>query len=308
MVDGARSARPGSVLAERALEPADALGRVGCCRGRGQAVEGSCVSAPGSPRRAADRSRVEIFAADQFLAEHHASWCSAAPIHDPDSGEACRSCWFRRCPSCSARPSSNLGRSARWRTRGSPSSHWTRPVPVTTIITCSASVAKPLRQGRSTSMQSRRVSVAPVIELVEREGSARVDGRGVERRADHPSLRADDHRAHAGADQPTGQRGLLRAQTSCMGLSIGGAFTATMDRAVSAWIRVSCRLQLPRSPLRRTLCACPPTRAWGSSRTSVGGETSAVSSPARRCSGTPTKPGWCSGSWPGSALRGCSER
>ena len=24
-----------------------------------------------------------------------------------------------------------------------------------------------------------------------------------------------------------------------------------------------CRLQLPRSPLRRTLCACPPTRAVG---------------------------------------------
>lgn len=34
-----------------------------------------------------DRSRVQIFAAEQFLAEQHASWCSAAPIHDPDSGE-----------------------------------------------------------------------------------------------------------------------------------------------------------------------------------------------------------------------------
>jgi hypothetical protein len=34
-----------------------------------------------------DRSRVQTFAAEQFLAEQHASWCSAAPIHDPDSGE-----------------------------------------------------------------------------------------------------------------------------------------------------------------------------------------------------------------------------
>ena len=34
-----------------------------------------------------DRSRVQIFAAEQFLAEQLASWRSAAPIHDPDSGE-----------------------------------------------------------------------------------------------------------------------------------------------------------------------------------------------------------------------------
>ena len=51
MVDGAGFGPAPSVLAERALEPADALGRVGCCRGRVR-LSGARASRPARVDRA----------------------------------------------------------------------------------------------------------------------------------------------------------------------------------------------------------------------------------------------------------------
>ena len=187
------------------------LSGVSAAAGQGPGCRGLVrLRPPGStPPSTSPLSGSWIGAAEHYDACCSARNCSAAKIWTRDrSPVPCRSCWFRRWPPSTRCPPRTWAVYATAHARITVEPRDRDPFRRRQTITCSASVAKPLRQGRSTSMQPRRGETSRRSSSSSSARLGALGWSGVERRADHPRPRTDDHRAHAGADQPTGQPGL----------------------------------------------------------------------------------------------------
>ena len=197
-----------SVLAERALEPADALGRVGCCRGRGQAVGGSCVSArSGRPRRAPRRCLGRGSAPPSATTRAARRGTARPRRFGRVIDRPCRADRVGFGAGLTAvHAFLERGRSTRRRTRADHR----RATGRDPFRGRQPPRARHRSRSRSGSVASVRAGVRRRADHRARRAQ-RLGARGwsgVGRRADRPSPRTADHRVHAGADQPTRQPGL----------------------------------------------------------------------------------------------------